>query len=395
MHPLPTYPHPILFLALSLCFSCGAPKAQEAGVLPQFKKEVIYHTFISEGAAAADVDRDGDLDILAGHYWFEAPEWQRHEIRPVESFDYTKGYSRSFVNLSLDVDQDGWEDFICFDFPGKGVYWYKNPRGAGGHWQEYLIDSMACNESPMAVDLDGDGRLELIFGNMKRGEMMWYRPPTQPGDTAWTGMPIGLPQKEGTQQFSHGLGWGDIDGDGIKDIIIREGWWKVPADLSAFPWTFHPADLGLPCSQMYAYDFDQDGDQDVLSASAHAYGVWWHEQIRDDEGQIAFVRHLIDSSFSQTHGVALLDMNVDGKPDFVTGKRFFAHQGKDPGGLEPVVLYWFELTHDADKRPVWVRHTIDEDSGVGVEVVVQDLNGDGKLDILNGNKKGIIVFWGQ
>jgi hypothetical protein len=295
----------------------------------------------------------------------------------------------------MDVNLDGWTDFICFDFPGTGVYWYENPKGRDDeHWREYLIDSTACNESPMTVDLDGDGRSELVFGNQQRGEMMWCRPPARPGDTTWTGRAIGLPQEEGTRQFSHGLGWGDIDGDGIRDIIIREGWWKVPEDLSTFPWTFHPADLGPPCSQMYAYDFDADGDQDVLSASAHAYGVWWHEQVRT-EGDIDFRRHLIDSTFSQTHGVAMLDMNGDALPDFVTGKRFFAHQGKDPGGLEPAVLYWFELQRGPENQPSWVRHTIDENSGVGIHVVVRDINNDGKLDILNGNKKGVICFWGK
>lgn len=366
----------------------------QSGTAVSFKKQIIHDDFISEGANVADVDQDGDLDILAGHYWFEAPDWQAHEIRTAEKFDGTTGYSHSFLNFTMDVNQDGWDDYICFDFPGAGVYWYENPRGQEKHWTEYLIDSMACNESPMMVDLDGDGRQELIFGNQKRSEMMWFQPPKKPGDTQWTGQAIGIPQEEGTRQYSHGLGWGDINGDGIKDIIVREGWWEVPSDLKKFPWKFHKVNLGLPCSQMYAYDFDQDGDQDVLSASAHAYGIWWHEQTGID-GRIGFQQHLIDTSFSQTHGVAFVDMNDDGLVDFVTGKRYFAHQGKDPGGLEPAVIYWFELQRDENNQAKWIRHDIDDNSGVGIHVVVRDINGDGKLDILNGNKKGVIVFWGQ
>ncbi|MCB0688801.1 MAG: VCBS repeat-containing protein [Saprospiraceae bacterium] len=381
---------PVLLLLVTI-FN-GSILAQDGTIT--FKKQIIYPEFISEGANVADVDQDGDLDILAGHYWFEAPDWQPHEIRTPEKFDYTKGYSHSFLDFTMDVNQDGWDDYICFDFPGAGVYWYENPRGAEIHWKEYLIDSIAANESPMTVDLDGDGRLELVFGNMKRDEMMWYRPPVKVGDTQWTGKAIGLPQEEGTRQFSHGLGWGDINGDGIKDIIVREGWWEVPANLNAFPWIFHKADLGEPCSQMYAYDFDKDGDQDVLSASAHAYGIWWHEQYQEN-GRSLFRSHLIDTSFSQTHGVAFLDINHDGNPDFVTGKRFYAHQGKDPGGKEPAVIYWFELTHDQNNQPKWIRHDIDDDSGIGIHVVATDINGDGITDILNGNKKGIIVFWGK
>ncbi len=387
-------PLPLCLVILIGVMGCAGKNLPEASRNPTFTKEVIYSEFISEAANAADVDRDGDLDILAGHYWFEAPDWTPHEIREPESFDLTQGYSHSFLNFIIDVNQDGWDDFICFDFPGDGVYWYENPQGEERHWREYRIAPHACNESPMTVDLDGDGRLELVFGNQPTNEMMWYRPPSEPGDTAWVGEPIGLPQEEGTRNFSHGLGWGDINGDGIKDIIIREGWWQVPRDLETFPWVFHQADLGEPCSQMYAYDFDDDGDQDVLSASAHAYGIWWHEQV-EREGQIAFRRHLIDSTFSQTHGVAFLDMNGDDLPDFVTGKRWFAHQGKDPGGMEPAVIYWFELERDEAGTPSWTRHTIDEDAGVGIHVVARDLNADGKLDILNGNKKGVIVFWGK
>jgi hypothetical protein len=146
---------------------------------------------------------------------------------------------------------------------------------------------------------------------------------------------------------------------------------------------------------MYAYDFDDDGDQDVFSASAHAFGVWWHEQTSDENGRIAFKTHLIDSTHSQTHGVAMVDLNGDNSPDFVTGKRFFAHQGKDPGGLMPAGIYWYESKKGSTGQPYWIRHTIDEDSGVGIHVVVEDINGDGKLDVLNGNKKGVIIFWGR
>jgi hypothetical protein len=65
---------------------------------------------------------------------------------------------------------------------------------------------------------------------------------------------------------------------------------------------------------MYTYDFDADGDNDIVSTSAHVYGIWWYENFSNDNN-IAMSRHLIDSSFSQTHGVAFTDMNDDGLPD--------------------------------------------------------------------------------
>jgi hypothetical protein len=85
-------------------------------------------------------------------------------------------------------------------------------------------------------------------------------------------------------------------------------------------------------------------------------------------------------------------MNKDGLPDLITGKRFFGHQGKDPGGLEPAVLYWFELQRDNNNKPSWKRHLIDDNSGIGLQVVIEDLNDDGKKDIINANKKGVILF---
>ena len=356
-----------------------------------YTKNIVHDEFISEGVAVGDVNKDGQKDLIAGFYWFEAPDWQPHEIAPVEIYDYTKGYSHSFLNYMEDVNQDGWLDLIKFDFPGQGVYWYENPKGKNGYWTEQLIDSMACNESPMMADIDGDGRGDLVFGNEKTGYMQWFRPPAK-GKLEWERILISETTTFGTNRFSHGLGHGDINGDGRKDIIIREGWWEAPEDPTQVPWTFHETSLGEPCSQMYAYDFDADGDNDVISASAHAFGIWWHEQIIAEDGSSTFKRHLIDSTFSQTHGAALTDINHDGLPDLVTGKRFFAHQGKDPGGRMPPVIYWLELRRDENNQPSWIKHLIDDDSGIGLQVVMDDLNGDGKMDIINANKKGVIYF---
>ena len=391
------YPTKYLFLSLlviSMIISCTSTNHQQPNQKQKsisFTKHIVYDTFISEGVAYGDVNQDGKEDILSGFYWFEAPDWKIHEIKPPVSYDYTKGYSQSFLNFTIDVNFDGWPDLVSYDFPGQGVYWYENPKGEEKHWKEHLIDSNACNESPAMTDLDDDGRMDLIFGHEEAGTMMWLKAPATAEDLTWEALAISEPNSPGTHRFSHGLGISDVNGDGRKDIIIREGWWEAPADRSQVPWTFHETALGEPCSQMYAYDFDNDGDQDVISASAHAYGIWWHENISENDHD-AFQRHLIDSSFSQTHGVAFTDMNGDGLPDLITGKRFYAHQGKDPGGKELAVLYWFEFSRDENNHPKWIPHLIDDNSGAGLQVVIVDINKDGKPDILNANKKGIIYF---
>lgn len=376
-----------LLMSLLLLVACGRSEKQSKQI--SYKKNILYDQFVTEGIATGDVNHDGLLDIMSGPFWFEAPDWKRHEIRPVKTFDITKGWSDSFLNFSLDVNKDGWIDFVRIDFPGTGAYWYENPKNEEGHWKEYLFDSTACNESPMMADLDADGIPELIFGSGNK-EMKWFR--LTDNTPYWETNAISTTSAPGTNRFSHGLGHGDINGDGREDVMVIEGWWEAPEDRMQMPWKFHKTSLGEPCSQMHTYDFDADGDNDVITSSAHNYGIWWHEQVKDASGEISFVRHLIDSTFSQTHGAALVDVNMDGLPDLITGKRFFAHNGKDPGGMDPQVIYWFELKRDENNKPTWVRHLIDDSSGVGLQVIVEDINGDGLKDILIGNKKGIFYF---
>ena len=105
-----------------------------------------------------------------------------------------------------------------------------------------------------------------------------------------------------------------------------------------------------------------------------------------------FKQHLISDKYSQAHAIILADMNRDGVMDVVTGKRHLAHQGRDPGGKDPAMLYWFELRRRETGGPEFVMHVIDDDSGVGTQFEVVDINGDDRLDIVTSNKKGVRVF---
>ncbi len=381
--------HYLIAIASLTAFSCTA---QIAGDKVTFKKFHLWDEFYTEASTIADVNKDGKLDIIAGARWFEAPDWKAHDIWKHKKFDYTKGYSDSFLNYAADVNEDGWIDLICFDFPGKEVYWYENPAGAEILWKRNLIDSIASNESPMMVDIDGNGKMDLVFGNEKLGQMAWFSSSVKGKNVTWKRTPISQANAKGVGMFSHGLGWGDINGDGLKDVIIIGGWWEAPKDFKTSPWKFHEANLGYPCAQMLTYDFDKDGDADVVSSSAHNYGLWWHEQVKGKNNEISFVRHLIDSTFSESHSLVLKDVNNDGLPDLITGKRFFAHQGEGPGGMEPAVIYWFELLKDGKGKPVWVKHLIDDNSGVAIQFEAEDMNKDGLLDIVIANKNGVFYF---
>jgi len=139
---------------------------------------------------------------------------------------------------------------------------------------------------------------------------------------------------------------------------------------------------------MYAFDCDGDGDNDVLSTAAHKVGMWWHEQLAGGKWET----HQIDDSITQTHSLMLADINRDGLPDFVTGKRWWAHGPTGdvrPG--DPALLAWYELRREGGK-PNWTQRLIDHDSGVGTQFEVADVNRDGLLDVITSNKKGVYYF---
>lgn len=266
-----------------------------------WKKTVLDKLFRSEGVGVVDVNKDGKKDIVAGDTWYEAPDWKMHVLakeRRVEIKGWgdtlEKGwnplnYSRSFAVFPEDFTGDGWTDVLVIPFPGEECFWYENPGAKGGMWKQHHVTNSACNETPIYVDLFGKGKKVVVMGwqppgskgNM--GEMCYFLPgkdPTQPWERISISGPS-APGKEvpGTQRFSHGLGHGDVNGDGRIDIICTGGWWEQPEKIdTTSPWKFHAANLGPACADMYAFDLDGDGKADIISSSAHNYGMWWYQQ---------------------------------------------------------------------------------------------------------------------
>ena len=359
-----------------------------------FEKTVLDTQFRSEGVAVGDFNRDGKPDIAAGSVWYAAPDWKMRLFGEKAEQYQPKGYSPSFGNFAADVNGDGWTDLLVNDFPSKPTWWLENPQGKPGPWKRHVCTPVTNNESPLYTDVDGDGTKELVIGyspdpaafDGPDRRMGIVRPDPDPYKP-WIIRPISEKAAPGTKRYEHGLGVGDVNGDGRNDVLTIKGWWEAPAaDDGKTPWTFHPADLGEDAAHMYAHDFDGDGDADVLSSSAHRFGIWWHEQTPD-----GWTTHTIDESFSQMHAVWLIDVDGDGLLDFVTGKRWFAHGGGDPGADGPALLVWYRLTRK-DGRPVWTRNTIDDDSGVGTQFDMADVDGDGLTDIAIANKKGVFLL---
>lgn len=345
-----------------------------------FRKTILDSRFVAEGVAVADVDRDGKLDVLAGNVWYQAPSWQPHAIAAVATIDPQRGYSNCFNTWAADLNRDGWPDQILIGAPGEKAVWRQNPGKDGGPWKEHLIWRSAGNESPLYEDLFGTGRKVLIMAYDDE-RLAWFEPAADP-QAPWVCHDISERKGAGSQRYSHGLGVGDLDGDGRCEVLTTEGYYAMPKDPKSSPWRFVAADLGPACAQMRVLPGGSRAS--ILTTSAHARGVW---QFSPRPGG-GFDRRTIDETVSVTHAANLVRLGKDKRVNLVTGKRPWAHPpGVDVGSDEPAWLVRYEQSGTE-----WKRHVIDENSGVGTQFVTQDIDGDGLVDIVVANKNGVFLF---
>jgi hypothetical protein len=387
---------------------------QSAGyATPQFTKQILTDQYYCDGINAGDINGDGHLDVVAGPFWYEGPELKEaHAFYPPESFELPPSPTNSMFSYVYDFDSDGWQDILVFGRVHKHeAYWYQNPgkesvENKEQSWEKHFVFFRIQGESPPFMDVDGDGRPEIV----SHWENYWglIKPDPNYPTLPWKFYPFS--EKGSWDKFYHGTGVGDINGDNRLDIILTEGWYEQPARKGG-SWKKHAyefIDVDLGGAQMFAYDVDGDGDNDVVTAlDGHGWGFAWFEQIPGKKrGTLTFRKHIIMGSrdeeakygvaFSQPHAVEMADMDGDGLMDIITGKRRWAHGPE--GDVEPnaaPVIYWFQLERTQGGSARFHPRLIDDWSGLGVQITVKDVNNDNRPDVLAASKLGSFVFFNR
>lgn len=343
-----------------------------------------------EAAAVFDVNNDGIPDIVSGAWWYEGPDFKKkHPVGPVRA---EGEYFDDFSTIPMDVNGNGRLDFITGGWWGNTLRWRENPGEAGREWPEHVIAETGSIETTRAWDVDDDGKLEIV-PNCPNGPLIVYKLITDA-------------QGKGTGRFSahkiydgpqgHGLGFGDLFGTARGGFVLVGGFLEAPEDPWHGDWILHREfDLGGASVPVLVVDVNGDGRNDLIVGQAHDYGLYWLEQCLDASGKRSWKRHEIDPYNSQYHEMQWVDIDGDGQAELLTGKRYRAHCGNDPGEYDPIGFYYFKWNGESFSKQVIDYGPARVGKGCGIQFAVADLTGDGRLDIVAPGKDGLYVFYNE
>jgi len=359
----------------------------------------------SECCSVLDIDGDGDLDIAAGRNWYEAPRWRKHEnFRDGAMTNGPETDNNS--EFAMDINKDGRVDIASSGWMYmKGAFWYENASKTGVKWISRRIHLAKSMEGIIHGDIDGDGDDDILVNH-------WTLEPGQ--GVTWLESIGQEPRLRehivGTKGDLHGNGLGDINSDGRTDIVTPAGWYEGPAKPTEDEWTFHDDYTwqGSASHPILIHDVDEDGLNHIIVGASHSYGLAWLEQVVDASGKRTFSTHWIEKDFGQCHTMELADLNGDGKPDLVTGKRLFAHHCNDISAFDPLFAFWYDIKGGKFERHVlsynhlpWypeektLKPPPNGAVAVGMKLNIVDLDKDGDNDIVIAGKTGLYVFFNK
>ena len=359
--------------------------------MPPLKwKKVLIADERYESAGVFDVNNDGILDIVSGAYWYEGPTFKkRHFIGEVQAIGE---YYDDFSTIAMDVNGDGYLDFVTGGWWGDTLRWRENPGPKGGQWPEHIIARTGNVETTRAWDVDGDGQLEIV-PNCPGGPLVVYKLVL---DAAGKGTGQFAAHKIWDGPQGHGLGCGDIAGHRRADFVMTKGWLEAPVDAYDGQWIWHSDfDLGTGGIPILVVDVNGDGLNDLILGQGHPYGLDWWEQGRDGAGNTTWRKHPIDPFNSQYHDLAWVDIDGDGEEELITGKRYRAHNGNDPGEFDDYGTYYFKWNGESFSKQVIDYGPARTGKGCGIHFAMADLRGTGRLDIVAPGKDGLFVFYNE
>tara|TARA_R110002167_G_scaffold65757_7_gene186028 strand:+ start:1575 stop:2750 length:1176 start_codon:yes stop_codon:yes gene_type:complete len=384
-------------VALTLVFSlsvffCGAQTGHSANTnvprpLHFVKKQIASESYESVGVF--DVNNDQVPDLVSGAFWYEGPQYlNRHIVGSGKRF---AEYWDDFSTIPMDVNGDGKIDFITGGWFGKRLVWKENP-GEDVEWSEHLIAETGNVETTRAWDIDGDGILEVI-PNTPNDSLVIYR-------LEIDGKNKGLAKFRSYKimgKHGHGLGFGDVNGDGRGDLIVHNGWLEAPEKPFGEAWNFHQDfELGTASIPIIVDDVDKDGMSDLIVGQAHGYGLDWYEQQRvGKKGNTTWLKHPIDPNNSQFHTMHWTDLDGDGENELITGKRYRAHDGQDPGGKDQAGIYYYKWNGEGFAKQIVDFGPFGEGKGTGIYFEVTDLTGSGRKDIIVAGKDGLFIYYNK
>lgn len=337
----------------------------------------------AEGISTLDMNGDGRPDLLSGAYWYENPgpqggEWKRHQYRTVGIHDEFVSDCGEWI---VDVNHDGAPDVVTTGWIRNGLWWYENPKKPGVMWQRHFITDSFDTEGGWMADINGDGKPDLALAHYNRSGILWVD---------FSGPKPIVHHLGGHAQDGHGIGVADVNGDGKADILTPYGWYEQ-IDANRDQWKWHPDwDFGEAGFPILGYDVNNDGKLDIIYGRGHSYGLYWLEQQGSGSSR-HWIRHTIDESYSQIHALKLVDIDGDGQPELLTGKRYRGHSGHDPGSYDPLVVYYYKIDR---KHATFTRYAISVNgtAGVGTQFIAQDLDGDGDIDLATAGKTGVHFY---
>jgi hypothetical protein len=382
------------FLVGAALAACLLPSARPAGEdkkggTVRFTEHLIQDKYgYAYGVAAADLDGDGKLDLTScdtvGNvfYWF-AGDGKGGFTRHVVQDNEPGWFERHAVG---DVDGDGRPDIVVVKNLAEQIVWFKNggKPGEAGNWKRHVLATKYTRAYDVALaDLTGDGKPDVAASAWKGNHIDWFENSGKPAEGLWVRHVLDEKAPEARTARV-----GDFNGDGRPDVLGTASagnfiaWYENPGPGDK-AWIKHVVDDRSPRPiHGHAVDMDGDGDLDVVMALGMLAGptekethqVVWYENVGKPGKGAEWTKHVIGRLENAFEAVAA-DLNGDGKLDVVA-------TAWSPAGK----VVWFE--NPGDPAGEWKLHVLKEKWPLANQVIVADLDGDGKLDVIATAERG-------